>query len=66
MDILEEIWKEAFLNTTAIFENIKESEDDDGRHYLQITRCTDEGLICEVTVSLPGHDKVVYYNKLYL
>jgi len=63
---IEEIWKEAFINSPAKFENIKESEEDDGRHYLQITRCTDEGLICKVTVSLPGHDSVEYYSKLYL
>jgi len=65
-DILEEIWKEAFINSTAKYENIKESEEDDGRRYVQITRCTSEGLICETTVSLPGHDSVTYYNKLYL
>ena len=66
MDMLEEIWEEAFINSPYNFENIKESEEEDGRHYLQITRCTDEGIIVKVTVSLPGHDSVSYYNKLYL
>ena len=64
MDILEEIWKEAFINSPYNFENIKESEGD-GRHYLQITRCTDEGIIVKMTVSLPGHDSVSYYYKKY-
>ncbi len=65
-DILEEIWKEAFINSTSVYENIKESEEDNGRRYLQITRCTDKGIIAKITVSLPGHDAVSYYNKLYL
>jgi len=65
MDMLEEIWEEAFINSPYNFENIKESEEDDGRHYLQITRCTDEGIIVKVTVSLPGHDSVSYYCKKY-